>query len=82
VSPGPLILAGLAALLCIASIVLIAVGGRDPPHRIRTFNQHSDAELEFERRTRRLRWSGGVSLVLAVAAAVIAVVLGLRLAFS
>lgn len=57
----------LAGLLSVISFVLLALGTREPPHRIRTSRQRSVAEIEFRRHARGQRGLGLFCLGLALA---------------
>jgi hypothetical protein len=81
VSFGELVLAALVALLCVASIAIIVIGGREPRHRLGVFDQTSGDGADFESSSRRLRRIGAVGLALAVLAAILAAILALHLAY-
>ena len=48
------------------AVFALAIGGVEPPVRIRTFNQSSPEERAFERRATRLQMIGYASVALAV----------------
>ena len=48
------------------AVLVLALGGAEPPNRIRTFTQSSHEEQAFERRAVRLQTIGYVSAALAV----------------
>ena len=66
----------LVIILLAVSIIVLAISGGEPPHRIQTFNQSSPQERAFEQRGARLRMIGFVNLGLA---AIIGLVIALNL---
>ena len=48
------------------AVFALAIGGAEPPDRIRTFSQTSPAEQAFERRAARLQMIGYAAVALAV----------------
>ena len=61
--------------LVVASILVLAAGGAEPPYRITTFHRTSPAELAFDRRAGRLRWVGYLFASVAAGAGVVLVLL-------
>ena len=71
-------LGGIAAVLCVVSVVALAVSAAEFPRDIRTFTGMSPAERHFDQRAKRLMWSGCMSLSLAAAVAIVAVLVATR----
>ena len=66
-------LGGIAAVLCVASVVALAVSGSEFPREIRTFTGASAAERDYDQRAKWLVWSGFMSLTLAAVVALAAI---------
>jgi hypothetical protein len=66
----------LVFILLAVAIIVLAISGAEPSHRIQTFSQSSPQERAFEQRGAKLRMIGFVSLGLA---AIIGLVIVLNL---
>jgi len=66
------VLAGIAAVLVVVSIVALAVSALEFPRAMRTFTGASAAERQFDQRAKWWEWSGFTSLSLAAATAIVA----------
>jgi hypothetical protein len=68
-----------AVLLSLATgIVTLAAAGAEPPARIRTFSETSQAERDFDRRTGRLLIIGLVSIGMAAVMGLLCVLASLE----
>ena len=59
-------LAAVVFLLLGFAVLALAIGGAEPPARIRTFSRSSPEEEAFDRRTARLQVIGFASVVIAL----------------